>query len=91
MSFSRRVDANQMAVVEALRGMGAGVTLLHRVGYGCPDLLVGFRGRNFLFEVKIPKGRVKATQEAWFHNWPGQAHIVRTPEEAIRTVMAHAK
>ena len=91
MSYSRRVDANQIAVVEALRQIGAGVTLLHRVGYGCPDLLVGYRGRNVLLEVKVPKGRVKDTQELWFQNWPGQAHVVRTPEEAIRSVMAHSK
>ena len=91
MGYSRRVDANQIAVVEALRQIGASVTLLHRVGYGCPDLLVGLAGRNILLEVKVPKGAVRATQEEWFKNWRGQAHVARTPEEAIKIVLAHAK
>ena len=91
MSFSRRVDANQIAVVEALRQIGASVTLLHRVGYGCPDLLVGLGGKNFLLEVKVAKGSVRDTQKLWFETWRGQAHIVRTPEEAIRSVMAQTK
>ena len=43
--YARQVDANQTAVVEALRRVsfvGAhGVQHLHTVGGGCPDLLVG--------------------------------------------------
>ncbi len=91
MGFSRRVDENQMRVVEALRQIGASVTLLHRVGYGCPDVLVGLAGRNILLEVKVPKGKLKATQEQWFKTWEGQAAVVRSPEEAIKIVLAHAK
>jgi len=50
---SRR-DPNQGEIVEALRAAGASVEELDDVGAGVPDLLVGFRGRNFLLEVKSP-------------------------------------
>jgi hypothetical protein len=47
-----KVDANQREVVAALRGAGASVQLLHAVGEGCPDLLVGYKGLTMLLEVK---------------------------------------
>jgi hypothetical protein len=50
--FGRRVDANQAAVVRALRLAGAHVAHLYRQGEGCPDLLVGWRGRWFPVELK---------------------------------------
>jgi hypothetical protein len=56
-----KVDANQREVVAALRGAGATVQLLHAVGEGCPDLLVGYRGGNYLLEVK---GRQQAAKRA---------------------------
>lgn len=52
MRRAARVDANQAAIAEALRSCGATVQLIHTVGKGCPDLLVGFGGINLLLEVK---------------------------------------
>lgn len=49
-------DANQSQIVEALRGIPeCSVVLLSSVGNGCPDVLVGFRGFNFLVEIKNPE------------------------------------
>jgi hypothetical protein len=83
-----RVDANQRAVVEALRAMGATVQLLHAVGKGCPDLLVGFAGRNVLLEVKDGNKRPSARaltpdEERFAATWRGQAAVVLGPAEAI--------
>ena len=47
-----RVDANQPVIVAALRAIGATVQHLHAVGQGCPDILVGYDGVNFLMEIK---------------------------------------
>ena len=86
-----RVDENQRAVVAALRAAGATVEHLHRVGGGCPDLLVGFRGANFLLEVKDgakPPSAQKLTpfQEDWHASWRGSAHIVNSPEAALAAI-----
>ena len=52
MRRAARVDANQAAIVAVLRKLGAFVQPLHTVGGGCPDLLVGYRQRWLVLEVK---------------------------------------
>ena len=83
-----RVDANQPAIVAALRDIGASVQHLHMVGDGCPDLLVGFRGRTYLMEVKAtPKSRLTPDERAWHENWRGTVYVVTSPEQAIEIVV----
>lgn len=62
MRRAARVDENQAEIVEALRKIGAVVTPLHKVGEGVSDLLVSFRQRWFVLEVKNPS-KPKADQE----------------------------
>jgi len=81
-----RVDNNHADIVAALRQIGCSVQSLASVGAGCPDLLVGYRGRNVLLEVKAPKGTATSDQLTWGAGWRGQAGIVRTVEEAQRVV-----
>lgn len=77
-----RTDGNQRAVVQALRASGAKVCSLAQVGEGCPDLLVLYRGRVRLMEVKQPKGTLTGQQQEWMaQGWP--VLIVSSPDEAI--------
>jgi hypothetical protein len=57
---------------------------LHTVGSGCPDLLVGFQGSNFLLELKTEKGTLTDDQEEWFAGWRGAIRIVRSAEQALQ-------
>lgn len=84
-------------MVDALRSVGASVQSLAAVGRGVPDLLVGFKGTNWLLEVKNPDGLngavrrgggLTSDQEAWVSQWHGGVWIVRSPEEALRTIGA---
>lgn len=82
------MDDNQPEVVAALRKAGASVQPLHTVGQGCPDLLVGFRQKNFLMEVKDgskPPSARKLTddEEEWIGSWKAPVYIVNSAEEAI--------
>lgn len=94
MRRAAHVDRNQAEIVEALRQVGATVQHLHGVGHGCPDLVAGFRGRNFLLEVKPAWDRDKRLlelnerEERWHLSWRGQATVVRTAEEALRAIGA---
>jgi hypothetical protein len=81
--WAARVDANQHAIVKAARWRGATVHLLHREGRGCPDLLVGFRGRNLLWEVKTEAGTMTDSEAAWHETWRGSVDIVWTVEQAL--------
>jgi len=66
-----KVDANQAQIVEALRDAGASVTLLHMVGGGCPDLLVGIHGVTGLVECKVKGGKFTEHQIKWWDEWRG--------------------
>lgn len=88
MRRASRVDTNQSEVVDALRKAGASVLPLHAVGGGCPDLLVGQFGVNFLIEVKDgtkpPSARTLTPPQVTFHDeWRGQKAVVKSSEEAL--------
>jgi len=88
MRRASRVDANQRAIVLALRRAGASVQLLHTVGAGCPDLAVGFRGENYLLECKTPAGQLTPAEREWHAQWRGQRAVVRSADEALRAIGA---
>jgi Holliday junction resolvase len=86
-----KIDNSQPAIVAALRKIGATVQILAAVGHGCPDLLVGFRGRTLLIECKstdtdFGRNRVLTEdEETWHCRWTGgELYTVQTPMEAIR-------
>ena len=83
-----RVDANQVEIVAALRAAGASVQHLHRVGEDCPDLLVGYRAKNYVIEIKMPKSSLEPGQRRWMESWRGQACVAHSPEEALRSIGA---
>ena len=81
--MAKQVDANQTAVVAAFRAAGASVLHLHAVGQGCPDLLIGIRGRDALVEVKDgkqapAKQRLNEQQLKWHRQWRGRPVTVIT-------------
>ena len=84
-----KVDANQTEIVKALRQVGASVQSLAATGKGVPDLLVGFRGKNLLLEVK-DGGKVKSArkltpdQVEWHQDWRGHVAVVESVEQAIK-------
>jgi hypothetical protein len=88
-----RVDGNQPAIVKALRAVGASILYTYQLK-NCFDILVGYRGRTFLMEIKDPaqppSARKLTPGEAEFKaSWRGSPyHIVETPDEAIRIITA---
>ena len=92
-----RTDANQGAIVAALRKMGCSVAITSQVGQGLPDLLVGYMGRTVLLEIKDgerpPSERKLTAAEAyWLAHWRGgPAVVVASVEEAIAAVLNRGK
>jgi hypothetical protein len=83
MRRAAKIDGNQRAIVAALRKIGARVLHLHAVGGGCPDLLVCYRGRNVLLEVKRPGEKPNPLQIEFHALWGGEIYIVHSPAEAV--------
>ena len=91
--YSAKVDRNQAEIVDALRKAGATVTPLHTVGAGCPDLLVGYRGKNWLIEVKDWKAaksdrELNEKQKDWHAGWKGQVAKVEDVDAALAVIGA---
>lgn len=91
MRRAAKVDANQTEIVKALRQVGASVQSLASTGQGCPDLLVGIRGTNYLIEVKDGQ-KVKSArkltpdQVVWHESWRGRVYVAESVEQALEII-----
>ena len=80
----KRVDANQKSIVEALRQFGATVFDTHEVGHGYADICVGFKGMNYLFEIKTECGKLTKAEQEFRGSWRGAPiYIIRSIDDAI--------
>jgi hypothetical protein len=87
MSRIKKVDANQAAIVQTFRQLGATVEDLHGVGGGFPDLLIGFMGENVLVEVKEEKRELQDNQKEWGQLWRGgPVIVVHNEDEALALI-----
>ncbi len=90
--YANQRDANEQLIVDALVGVGASVERLDTP----LDLLVGFRGVNYLLEVKLPLGprggksgsSLTSDQVTFFRTWRGQRCVVRSWNEALMAIGA---
>jgi hypothetical protein len=88
----KRIDDNQPALVKQLRQIpGVKVAHTHTIGDGFPDIVVSFRGVNYLFEIKDPSkppSRRKLTEdEEKFHSeWTGQIAVVETVTDVLKVI-----
>jgi hypothetical protein len=86
----KRTDANQKDIVEMVRKLpGASITSTHTIGKGFPDLVIGYKGINYLIELKDgnkPKSQKKLTpDEVEFHlKWNGQIAICENFEDILK-------
>lgn len=90
-----KVDRNQPDIVGAFRKAGASVFPLHMVGDGCPDLLIGYMGANYLVEVKdgdlVPSAQKLRPKQVEFHDsWRGQVCVVNSVDAALALLRHNA-
>ena len=85
MRRASKVDTNHARILRVFQQAGCEVLDLHAVGSGCPDLLLLTRTDRMVFvEVKSPRGKLGAQQNAFRMRWPVQ--IVRSEAEALALV-----
>lgn len=89
--MAKRVDDNQKEIVGIFRSLGASVQILSDLGKGCPDLVVGIFGKNYLVEVKNgkkpPSGqKLTDKEQLFFSTWKGQVCIIKSGDEAWKFI-----
>ncbi len=89
--LAARIDVNQPQIVSELRQCGVTVQHLHAVGHGCPDIMCGYLGRNYVFEIKDPgkspsRRRLTEDEEKWHREWGGQVDVILTTEDALKVM-----
>lgn len=89
----KRTDRNQAEIINALRKIpNLSVFSTHEVGKGFPDIVVGYKGINYLIEIKDgnkpPSARKLTPDEVKFHsNWHGQIKIVNNLDEVLNLLL----
>lgn len=88
---THKPDGNQKAIIDKLRQLGVSVISLSNVGDGCPDIVVGFRNKNYLFEIKNPEHapsqqKLRPKQQKFFDTWAGQVSKVLTVEDILEEI-----
>lgn len=87
--YARKRDTNEPEIIAALEAVGATVYPMDKP----LDLLVGFRGVNYLLEVKNgaqPPSwqRITDDQREFLDGWKGQAIVVNSVDTALAAIGA---
>ncbi len=87
--MNKRTDLNQQEIIDILRSKGCSVRDLSQLGKGCPDLLVGYKGRNYLVEIKNAANRaprLTPAEEEFIRGWKGQVAVITNIEDTIAVI-----
>jgi hypothetical protein len=86
--YAKRVDENQKLIINTFIAMGASVLNLSRVGQGCPDLLIGYKNKSVLVEIKKDSKAVFTEPQVKFmQNWRGgPVSRIDSVDAAIRLI-----
>lgn len=87
MRRAARTDANQAEIIKSLRDIGCRV---YYIKEPC-DLLVDYRKRWIVLEVKVEGGRLTQKQIKFIAETSAPVHIVRDSREAIEIVVEECK
>ena len=94
MRRDAKTDANQAAIVEALRAVGCKVKCTHRIG-GFVDIVVWspFTKQIHLIEIKVPGGKLTPAEARFHAEWKeaaalGQLSIEESIDDALDAVGA---
>lgn len=84
-----RPDGNQAGLVDLAERLGASVAITSQVGDGFPDLVIGFQGRNYLVEVKVPGGKLRPKQTDFIRTWRGHpVAVIDNGDDLVRLLLS---
>ncbi len=86
-----RIDANQPEIIKAFRALGATVHPTYMVGQGFPDIAVGYRGQNYLIEIKDgnkepARRKLTKDEKEWHDGWKGKVIIIESVDDVLKLI-----
>ena len=92
MRRAAKIDSNQNSIVKSLRKIpGVTVAITSALGKGFPDLLVAYKGTNYLIELK-DGNKVKSQQKLtpdeteWHNKWTGHVIVCNCIEDVLKVL-----
>ena len=88
----KRTDRNHAAIINSLRKIpGISVFSTHTIGKGFPDIVVGYKQKNYLIEIKdelkSPSQKKLTSSEVEFkNNWTGQYDIAENLSQILTII-----
>jgi len=79
--YSAKADRNQPEIVKEFRKLGATVAHIHSVGGGVPDIIIGYKGKTTIIEIKDGTGALTPKEKDFADKWRGSLYICRDVEE----------
>lgn len=84
----KRTDNNQKKIVATLRQIPQlSVMSIAHVGGGIGDIIVGYRGKNYLFEIKnkadYKHKQFTEAEKEFMKNWKGQHCVIYNSDDAL--------
>lgn len=91
--IAKKIDDNQKLIVHQLRKIGASVAITSMVGKGFVDIVIGWRGKNFLIELKdgaksASRKLLTADEKEFFQTWNGQVDIAESFDDILKIIQA---
>jgi hypothetical protein len=84
---SGRLDENHTSILRTLQCVPyCSAQSIASLRNGAPDILVGFRQKNFLLEVKTEQTDLNEREAEWHRNWRGRVSVVRSSLEALLAI-----
>jgi len=77
--YAKKRDTSEREIITTLETVGMHVHQLDRP----VDLVAGYRGLNYLIEVKTGKAKPNAEQAEFIETWRGQVVVLRDAQEAM--------
>ena len=89
-----RIDANQKKIVAHLREIGCSVLVTSQLGKGAPDIIVGYKGKDYLIEIKDgekPPSQQKLTPDEikFKAEWKGEYHVVNSLDRLLEIILVN--
>ena len=79
LRHAKKRDTSERAIINALKQFGMDVIQIDQP----VDLIVGWRGVNYLAEVKTGKAKLRDGQAKFVETWRGQVVVLRNPTDAM--------